>query len=238
MAKTSSKSSVTILPDSSVVSIGSPVAIGRIVWWTTRVGPGEGDSGCSVAVRDAGGAEGRVVVQLATIVKTAAAATLWMAVGNRIGHNTRVGARRLRSPGMPSRSATIVLGGTTVAEAEGESLGKGSAAELLANWRAAERDRVAAEETSSVAALAADAATEASAAAVETAEAAKLSLEASQRAEHAAQRTSAAAELAAKTARRESTSADEALVASRTAEAAAKAKFQQGQQRGFGKEPG
>jgi hypothetical protein len=33
-----------------------------------------------------------------------------------------------------------------VAEAEGSRLGTGSAAELLSNWRAAERDRVAAEE--------------------------------------------------------------------------------------------
>jgi len=137
---------------------------------------------------------------------------------------------------MDYRSATIVVGGLTVAEAEGELLGKGSAAELLSNWRAAERDRIAAEETASVATLAAQAANVAATAAEETAAAARLSLEAAQRAEHAALRTSEAAELASKTARRDSTAADAALESSRAAEDEAKTRFQSGQSRGFGKE--
>jgi hypothetical protein len=136
------------------------------------------------------------------------------------------------------RSLTIAAGGLTLAESEGERLGKGSAAELLGNWRAAERDRVAAEETASVASLAAEAAAEAATAAEETAAAAKLSLEAAQRAEHAARRTSSAAELAARTARKESTTADEALEASKAAEDAARSRFREGQASNFGKQSG
>jgi hypothetical protein len=134
---------------------------------------------------------------------------------------------------MEYRSPTIVQGGTALAEAEAERLGKGSAAELLATWRAAERDRVAAEETASVASLAAAAAKEAATAAEETAAAASLSREASQRAEHAARRTAEAAELASRTASREATAADTALEASRTAEDAARDRFREGQAREF-----
>jgi hypothetical protein len=136
------------------------------------------------------------------------------------------------------RSATNVQGRNGVAEEEGSRLGQGSAAELLSNWRAAERDRAAAEETASVASLAAAAAREASAAAQETAEAARLSLEAAQRAEHAAKRTSDAAELAARTAGKESVSADAALEASKVAEGEARDAFHQGQSRGFRKGSG
>ena len=131
------------------------------------------------------------------------------------------------------RSATIVEGGRSLAEAEGNRLGRGSAAELLGNWRAAERDRVAAEETAGVASLAAAAASD-----EETAEAARLSLEASQRAEHAARRTSEAAKLASKTARRESDAAEAALEDSRAAEDVARARFQDGASREFRKESG
>ena len=105
-----------------------------------------------------------------------------------------------------------------MAEREGERLGKGSAADLLSSWRAAERDRVAAEDTASVASLAATAAAEAETAATETSEAARLSLEAAQRAANAARRTADAAKLAASSATRESSIADTALQASRAAE--------------------
>ena len=84
-----------------------------------------------------------------------------------------------------------------MAEDEAQRIGEGSAAELLSTWRAAERDRVAAEDTAGVAELAAAASAEASKAASETTDAARLSLEASQRAELAARRTSEAADLAA-----------------------------------------
>jgi hypothetical protein len=145
--------------------------------------------------------------------------------------------RDRRSQGLDRRDripfGTIHPGRTDLAEAEGDALGKGSAAELLGNWRAAERDRVAAEETASVASLAAKAAQEAATAAEETAAAARLSLEAAQRAERAALRTSEAAELASRVARGESAAADAALEASKAAEDEAKARFQGGQSRGF-----
>src|SRR6185369_4103271 len=66
--------------------------------------------------------------------------------------------------------------GGDVADKEARRLGQGSAADLLSKWRGAERDRVAAEGSASVAALAKAAADEASAAATETADAARLSL--------------------------------------------------------------
>ena len=84
-----------------------------------------------------------------------------------------------------------------MAESEGERLGKGSAAELLSRWRAAERDHAAAIESAGVAALASDAAQRAAHAARETADAARLSLEAAQRAERAAREAAEAAANAA-----------------------------------------
>ena len=127
-----------------------------------------------------------------------------------------------------------------LAEQEGRRLGKGSAAELLSAWRAAERDLAAAEETVSVADLASSAAAEAETAATETADAARLSLEAAQRAELAARKTADAAKLVAATTERESASADAALTASRAAEEAAKLEFLDAQKHGFPKadEPG
>src|SRR6185295_9730854 len=112
-----------------------------------------------------------------------------------------------------------------VAEREADNVGKGSAAELLSAWRGAERDRVAAEETASVAAMARKAAAEAAAAAKETSEAAQLALTAAQRADLAARRTAEAAELASRTATRESESADTAVGEAKTTEDAARAAF-------------
>ena len=148
---------------------------------------------------------------------------------------------RLASSGRTSRvaggeGAPAGAGGDHVAEQEGARLGKGSAADLLSAWRAAERDRAAAEESASVASLARAAAAEAETAAIETAEAARLSLEAAQRAENAARRTADAAKLAAKSASRESALADEALTASKAAEVTARANFQDAQSHGFPKE--
>jgi hypothetical protein len=122
-----------------------------------------------------------------------------------------------------------------MAHEEGQKLGKGSAAELLSNWRAAERDRVAAEESASVASLAAAAASEAQVAATETAEAARLSLDAAQRAEKAARRTAEAAGLAAATAQRDSKSADAVVLESQAAEEAARSQFLEAQASGFPK---
>jgi hypothetical protein len=134
-----------------------------------------------------------------------------------------------------AEGAHAICGGGRMAEREGERLGKGSAADLLSNWRAAERDRVAAEETASVASLAASAAAEARTAAAETSEAARLSLEAAQRAQHAARRTADAANVAASAATRDSAAAHTALDASKAAETEARDRFQDAQSQGFPK---
>ena len=125
-----------------------------------------------------------------------------------------------------------------MAEFEGERLGKGSAAELLSNWRAAERDHAAAIESAGVAGLAAEAAQRAAKAANETAEAARLSLQAAQRAEHAARETAEAAEVLSATATEEQSLADNAVSDAATAETDAKGAFQDAQRQGFPKEPG
>ncbi len=125
-----------------------------------------------------------------------------------------------------------------MAESEGERLGKGSAAELLSNWRAAERDHAAAIESAGVAALAAEAAQRASRAAQETAEAARLSLQAAQRAEHAARETAEAADVLSATAGQEQTLADNAVSKTATAETDARDAFQEAQRLDFPKDPG
>ena len=124
-----------------------------------------------------------------------------------------------------------------MAESEGQRLGKGSAAELLAKWRAAERDHAAATETANVASLAAAAAQRAAHAARETAEAARLSLEAAQRAELAARETAEAADVLSATAGVEQNSADAALVDAVAAETEAKDAFNAARKAGFPKDP-
>ena len=124
-----------------------------------------------------------------------------------------------------------------MAESEAERLGKGSAAELLANWRAAERDHAAAIESAGVAGLAAEAAQRAARAAHETAEAARLSLEAAQRAQDAARETAAAAQVLSATASEEQSLADTAVGEAATAEIDARDAFQEAQRQGFPKEP-
>ena len=120
--------------------------------------------------------------------------------------------------------------------AEAESRRWGSAAELLGNWRAAERDLVAAQETVDVATLAAAAAEVAVVAARETSEAARLGAEAAERAQHSADRTAEAAEVTARAARREKAGAEEALVASTEAEADAGRVYHEAERQGFPKD--
>ena len=120
-----------------------------------------------------------------------------------------------------------------MAESEGERLGKGSAAELLANWRAAERDHAAAIESAGVAGLAVEAAQRAANAAHETAEAARLSLDAAQRADHAAQETADAANVLSASAAKEQSLANTALSEAKTAETEAKDAFQDAQRQGL-----
>ena len=125
-----------------------------------------------------------------------------------------------------------------MAESEEKRLGKGSAAELLSKWRAAERDHAAAIESASVASLASDAAQRAANAARETADAARLSLEAAQRAERAARETADAADVLSAATTKEQALTDEAVKASKAAEAEAKDAFQSAQREGFPKDPG
>jgi hypothetical protein len=125
-----------------------------------------------------------------------------------------------------------------MAESEAERLGKGSAAELLATWRAAERDHAAAIESAGVASLAVEAAQRAAKAAHETAEAARLSLDAAQRADHAARETAEAAQVLSATAAQEQSLADAAVSEAKTAETDAKDAFQQAQRQNFPKESG
>lgn len=120
-------------------------------------------------------------------------------------------------------------------DSETSKAGSGSAAELLGDWRAADRDLSAAKETASEAALAAAAADVAKVAATETGDAARISADAAQRAEASARRTAEAADISAKAARRESIDADGALARSTSAEADAGERFHEAQDRGFPK---
>jgi hypothetical protein len=123
-----------------------------------------------------------------------------------------------------------------MAESEGERLGKGSAADLLAAWRAAERDHAAAIETASATSLAMVAAGRASEAARETAEAARLSLEAAQRADRAARETADAADVLSATLGRDHAAADAALGDALAAESNAKDAFNAARKLGFPKD--
>jgi precorrin-2 methylase len=114
-------------------------------------------------------------------------------------------------------------------EAKDRRTGTGSAAELLGNWRAAERDLAAAQATAGVTSLAAAAAASAVTAATETGEAARLSMEAAQRAERSALRTAEAAMITARVAQHEKQSADTALERSFEAETDAAARFHEAQ---------
>ena len=119
--------------------------------------------------------------------------------------------------------------------AEAESKKTGTAAELLGDWRAAERDAVAARDTAGVAELAASAAEEARVAATETSEAARLSSEAATRAQQSARRTSDAAEITAQAAKGDLTNAREALRVAGEAETAAADRYHEAEREGFPK---
>lgn len=115
-------------------------------------------------------------------------------------------------------------------------LGKGSAADLLSAWRAAERDHAAAIETANTSTLAAAAAERAANAARETAEAARLSLEAAKRADLAARETADAADVLSKTAAIDRAAADQSVQTTAKAEERAKDEFQAAQREGFPKD--
>jgi hypothetical protein len=127
--------------------------------------------------------------------------------------------------------------------AKGRDKEHGSASELLADWRSAERDAVAAHEAASVAARAVSAATSAEEAAVEAEAAAQEATDAAARAKDAAERANAAASLAAEAAQIAATTtesdqarADRTVLDADHAEAAARDRFHEAQQGGFPKD--
>lgn len=120
-----------------------------------------------------------------------------------------------------------------MAEMEGRGLGKRSAAQLLGNWRAAERDLAAAKSNADTASLAETAANEALVAAEETSDAARLSQIAAERAAAAAHRTAEAARIFATSAAGDRADADADLTAAIRAEAEAGDQFRDAQRQGF-----
>jgi hypothetical protein len=116
---------------------------------------------------------------------------------------------------------------------EASRLDKGSASRLLGDWRAAERDTVAARESADTAALAASAAETASRAADETAEASRLALEAATRAERAARETADAARILSTTAAADKLAATTGVESAEAAESAARDAFHTAQDAGF-----
>jgi hypothetical protein len=118
-----------------------------------------------------------------------------------------------------------------------------SASELLADWRSAERDSVAAHEAASVAARAVTSAAAAEAAAVEAETAAREARDAAVRAKEAADRAktaatqaSDAAQLAATRTEDEQAVADQTVVAADDAESEARDRFHAAQKDGFPKD--
>lgn len=118
-----------------------------------------------------------------------------------------------------------------------------SAAELLGDWRAAQRDTVAARAAASVAALAEAAAAAAQEAAQETEAAAAAAMEAATRAKLAADRAKQAAAHAAEaaliltsTAEGDRAQADQAIAKAEEAENDARARFHADEKKGFSKE--
>lgn len=120
-----------------------------------------------------------------------------------------------------------------MADAEGRGLGKHSAAALLGNWRAAERDLAAAKANADTASLAETAAKEALVAAEETSDAARLSQVAAERAAAAAHRTAEAAKIFANSAAGDRAQADTDLTEAIRAESVAGDQFREAQRQGF-----
>jgi len=117
-----------------------------------------------------------------------------------------------------------------------------SAAELLGDWRAAERDTAAAKSAASVAALALRAASAAGEAALEAEAAVKAALDAAERAQiaadrakHAATQAAEAAHLLATSAESDQARANHAVVEAESAETDARDRFHEAEGRGFPK---
>ena len=156
----------------------------------------------------------------------------------------------------PSRSAAAtspeglqasIIGTTVMTGAESSALTQDkkdheSAAELLADWRSAERDNVAAHSAAAVAKLALEAASAAEEAASEVETAANAALEAVERARAAAGRARAAAlraaeaaQMAVATAEGDAARATQTIEESERAETEARERFHDAEQQGFPK---
>jgi len=178
----------------------------------------------------------------------------------RVSYNWRV-IRRM-TPGAPFQGASgndrltmsarhphsigyeaVILQRRALRMAKGGDAKHHSAEELLADWRAAERDSVAAHDAASVAARAVTAAATAEDAAMEAETAAREATEAAARAKDAAERAKAAASKAAETAQKaadttedDQARADKTVLDADQAEAAARDRFHAAQESGFPKD--
>lgn len=163
--------------------------------------------------------------------------------GRGAPNNLEATSSRPRTRDVPTGSEQAVILGT-----EASSVSKvrdehhESASELLADWRSAERDSVAAHEAASVAARAVGAAADAEEAAVEAESAAREATDAAVRAKDAAERAKTAAsqaaeaaQLAATTTEDDQARADQAVLQADHAEAEARDRFHAAQKEGFPK---
>ena len=119
--------------------------------------------------------------------------------------------------------------------AEAESTKTGTAAELLGDWRAAERDVVAARDSASVAVLAVSAAVVYRVGPTFSFVASLRCCVAATRAQQSARRTSDAAEITAQAAKGDLTNAREALRVAGEAETAAADRYHEAEREGFPK---
>lgn len=159
---------------------------------------------------------------------------------------TTHGYRRMLRRAASISSRLQIRGGTGPRGAERAGMANGgdpehgSASELLADWRAAQRDSVAAQVAASVATRAATAAATAEEAAAEAALADREATDAAARAKEAAERAKTAATKAAEAAQRAAATtevdqarADQSVVETAEAETEARDRFHAAQKRGF-----
>jgi len=178
-------------------------------------------------------------------------AGLWLLIGQAIAQGIRQprpchaaphGARSL-AWSLPPELAWLLPTEGADGVAKGREGEHSSASELLADWRSAERDSVAAHEAASVAARAVTSAAAAEEAAVEAESAAREARDAAVRAKEAADRAktlatqaSEAAQLAAVRTEDEQSQADQTVVAADDAESEARDRFHSAQKDGFPKD--
>lgn len=143
----------------------------------------------------------------------------------------------------PVAHEAVILSTEGVSVSKARDAQHGSASELLADWRSAERDSVAAHEAASVAARAVTAAAAAEEAAVGAETAARDATDAAARAKEAAERARTAAGEAAEAAQRAAATteddqarADQTVAEADRAETEARDRFHEAQEEGFPKD--